>query len=138
MIEAYTLPLALFALLVGGLEIRHRPQLGSWATYGPGLVAGFGPSLVLTLIASSPDPVRHTWVILGGVAAVLAGSRWSQRAPLIIGAVVTAVGALHLLSLAGPWLVLVPVGLLLLVLGANREKRARDLARLRGVYSRMR
>ena len=74
----------------------------------------------------------------GGAIVVVAGSRWSQRAPLIIGAVVTAAGALHLLSLAGPWLVLIPVGLLLLVLGANREKRARDLARLRGVYSRMR
>src|SRR5690606_5854872 len=98
----------------------------------------FGPSLVVILTATAPDPIRHAWVILGGAIVVVAGSRWSQRAPLIIGAVVTAAGALHLLSLAGPWLVLIPVGLLLLVLGANREKRARDLARLRGVYSRMR
>ena len=137
-IEAYTLPFALFALVVGVLETRYRPELSSWVTHGPGLVAAFGPSLVVILTATAPDPIRHAWVILGGAIVVVAGSRWSQRAPLIIGAVVTAAGALHLLSLAGPWLVLIPVGLLLLVLGANREKRARDLARLRGVYSRMR
>ena len=61
-----------------------------------------------------------------------------QRAPLIVGAVVTAVGALHLLSLAGPWLMLIPIGLVLLILGANNERRQRDLERLRGAYSRMR
>jgi hypothetical protein len=80
-------------------------------------------------------------VILGGVATLLLGSRLGQRAPLIIGSVVTALAALHLLSLAGPWglwLLLIPIGVLLLVLGANREKRQRDLQRLRGAYSRMR
>jgi hypothetical protein len=136
--EAYTLPFALFALLVGALEVRYRPDLGSWVTYGPGLVAAFGPSLLLVVITSEPHPGRQVWVILGGVATLLLGSRLGQRAPLIIGTVVTAVAALHLLSLAGPWLMLIPIGLLLLILGANREKRQRDLERLRGVYSRMR
>lgn len=137
-LEAYTLPFAAFALLVGALEARYRPELGSWVTWGPGLAAALGPSLVAVVTTFSPEPVRQAWVLVGGVAALLAGSRLSQRAPLIIGSVVTAVAALHLLSLAGPWLVLIPLGLLLLLLGANREKRERDLARLRGAYHRMR
>jgi hypothetical protein len=138
LLEAYTLPFALFALLVGALEVRYRPELGSWATYGPGLIAALGPSLLVVVTTTDPSPARQGWVILGGVAAVLLGSRLGQRAPLIIGSVVTAAAALHLLSLAGPWLMLIPVGLLLLILGANREKRQRDLERLRGAYSRMR
>jgi hypothetical protein len=137
-LEAYTLPFALFALLVGALEVRYRPELGSWLTYGPGLVAAFAPSLLLVITTTQPHPGRQVYVILGGVAALLLGSRLGQRAPLIIGSVVTAIAALHLLSLAGPWLLLIPVGLLLLILGANREKRQRDLERLRGAYSRMR
>lgn len=138
LVEAYTLPFAAFALAVGALEMRHRPELGSWATFTPGLVAAFGPSLILVITTTSPALGRQVWVILGGVATLLIGSRLRQRAPLIIGTVVTAAAALHLLSLAGPWLMLIPIGLLLLVLGANREKRQRDLENLRGAYSRMR
>src|SRR5690606_7493995 len=122
-LEAYTLPFAALALLVGALEARYRPELGSWVTWGPGLAAALGPSLVAVVTTTTPEPVRQAWVLIGGVAALIAGSRLSQRAPLIIGSVVTALAALHLLSLAGPWLVLIPLGLLLLVLGANREKR---------------
>jgi hypothetical protein len=138
LLEAYTLPFALFALIVGALELRYRPELSSWVTYGPGLIAALGPSLLVVITTTTPYPARQAWVILGGVTALLLGSRLGQRAPLIIGSVVTAVAALHLLSLAGPWLMLIPLGLLLLILGANREKRQRDLERLRGAYSRMR
>src|SRR5690606_26699222 len=129
---------AAFARLGGALEARYRPELGSWVTWGPGLVAALGPSVVAVVTTTAPEPARQAWVLIGGVAALLTGSRLSQRAPLIIGSAVTAIAALHLLSLAGPWLVLIPLGLLLLVLGANREKRERDLARLRGAYHRMR
>jgi hypothetical protein len=138
MLEAYTLPFAGFALLVGALEVRYRPELGSWVTYGPGLVAALGPSLVVVVATTTPQPARQAWVLLAGVAALIAGSRLGQRAPLIIGSVVTAAAALHLLSLAGPWLLLIPIGVLLLILGANRERRQRDLERIRGAYSRMR
>ncbi|QSB13919.1 permease [Natronosporangium hydrolyticum] len=138
LLEAYTLPFAALALAVGALENRYRPDLGSWVTYGPGLAAALVPSLLLVVTTGSPDPVRQIWVILAGVATLLLGSRLRQRAPLIIGSAVTAIAALHLLSLAGPWLILIPIGLLLLFLGANREKRQRDLERLRGAYSRMR
>jgi hypothetical protein len=138
LLEAYTLPFALFAMAVGALELRYRPELSSWVTYGPGLITALAPSLLLTITTTTPSPARQIWVILGGVAALLLGSRLRQRAPLIIGSVVTTLAALHLLSLAGPWLILIPLGILLLVLGANREKHQRDLERLRGAYSRMR
>lgn len=130
-LEAYTLPFAFFALLVGALEVRYRPELGSWFTWGPGLVAALAPSLVLVLISTAPQPVRQTYLILAGAAVLLLGSRLRQQAPVIVGTTVTAVAALHLLSLAGPWLVLIPLGLLLLALAATREKRLRDLQRLR-------
>ena len=39
--EAYTLPFAALALLVGMLELRHRPDLSSWVAYGPALVPAF-------------------------------------------------------------------------------------------------
>lgn len=130
-LEAYTLPFALFALLVGALELRYRPELGSWFTWGPGLVAALAPSLLLVLISTTPQPARQTYLILAGAAILLLGSRLRQQAPVIVGTTVTAVAALHLLSLAGPWLVLIPLGLLMLVLAATREKRLRDLQRLR-------
>lgn len=130
-LEAYTLPFAFFALLVGALEVRYRPELGSWFTWGPGLVAALAPSLLLVLISTTPQPARQTFLILAGAATLLVGSRLRQQAPVIVGTTVTAVAALHLLSLAGPWLVLIPLGLLMLALAATREKRLRDLQRLR-------
>jgi hypothetical protein len=39
--EAYTLPFAGLALLAGILEARRRPDLSSWAAYGPALLAAF-------------------------------------------------------------------------------------------------
>lgn len=137
LIELYSLPFAVLALVVGGLEARHRPQLSSWVVFGPALVAALAPSLLAVVVTGGP-PARQAWVLIGGVAAIVVGSRRGQRAPLIVGAVVTAVAALHLLSLAGPWLMLIPIGLVLLILGANNERRQRDLERLRGAYSRMR
>ena len=62
-------------------------------------------------------------LLLGGVAVLIFGSWRRQQAPVIIGAIVTVISTLHLLTLFGPWLVLIPVGLILLVLGASNERR---------------
>lgn len=137
-LEAYTVPLALFALLVGLLERRRRADLTSWFVYGPALVTAFLPSLAAILALATAQPGRHGGVLLAGTAALIFGSRRRQRAPVILGTAVTALAALHLLSLAGPWLVLIPLGVLLLVLGANFERRRRELARIRGALDRMR
>jgi hypothetical protein len=135
--EAYTLPFAALALLVGVLEVRERPDLGSWVAYGPALAAAFLPTLVI-VVTSEDQSLRQVVLLLGAVATLVAGSMRRQRAPVIIGAVVTAIAALHALIQFGPWLVLIPVGLVLLAFGANNEKNRRDLQRLRGALNRMR
>lgn len=134
LVEAYTLPFAALALLVGVLETRHRPDLGSWAAYGPALVAAFLPTLT-TVLFSSVTPLRQIGLLLGAVAVLIAGSVRRQQAPVVVGAVVTTVAALRLLTEYGPWLILLPVGLTLLVLGANYEKRRRDIQRLRATLT---
>ncbi len=54
---------------------------------------------------------------------------------MIVGAVATAVAAIHFaVTLVGPWLVLVPIGVILLVLGASNENRQRT----RGALGRLR
>ncbi|MEE6257595.1 zinc ribbon domain-containing protein [Plantactinospora sonchi] len=130
--EAYTLPFALLALLVGLLELRHRADLSSWYAYGPALVAAFLPTLVI-LMAGDDSPLRQVLLLFGGVATLIFGSYRQQQAPVIIGALVTALAALRALFSFGPWLVLIPVGLLLLAFGASNENRRRTQDRLRAV-----
>ena len=132
LLEAYTLPFAAFALLVGMLELRRRPDLNSWLAYSPALVAALLPTLAL-VIATNTSNLRQVLLLLGAVATLIVGSARQQQAPVVIGAVVTAVTALHALTLVGPWLLLIPVGFTLLALGASRERRRRAQDRLRAV-----
>jgi hypothetical protein len=136
--EAYTLPFAALALFVGVLESRQRPDLSSWAAYGPALLAAFVPTLAIVLATDAGD-LRELLLLLGGVGTLIIGSRLQQQAPVVVGAAVTAIAALHFtVTLVGPWLVLVPVGMVLLVLGATNENRRRTQDRLRGALVRMR
>ncbi|HEY0700205.1 MAG TPA: hypothetical protein VGD43_20670, partial [Micromonospora sp.] len=135
--EAYTLPFAVLAAIVGVLEARHRPELSSWAAYGPALVAAFLPSLVVVLVTDTGS-LRQVLLLLGAVGTLIVGSWWRQQAPVVVGAVVTAITALHALTAYGPWLVLIPVGVVLLVLGASNERRRRTQDRLRGALRGMR
>ncbi|MFC7544805.1 SCO7613 C-terminal domain-containing membrane protein [Plantactinospora sp. GCM10030261] len=135
--EAYTLPFAALALLVGVLEVRHHPELSSWLAYGPALVAAFLPTLAIVLV-SDASSTRQVLLLLGAVAVLIAGSTSRQQAPVVVGAVVTAITALHALTVYGPWLVLIPVGIVLLVLGASNERRRRTQDRLRGALRGMR
>ncbi|MFI5492770.1 SCO7613 C-terminal domain-containing membrane protein [Actinoplanes sp. NPDC051859] len=136
--EAYTLPFAALALLVGVLEARQRPELGSWAAYGPALLAAFVPTTGL-VIATDAGDLREMLLLLGAVATLIIGSRLQQQAPVVIGAAATAVATIHFATtLVGPWLVLVPVGVILLFLGATNENRRRTQERLRGALVRMR
>jgi hypothetical protein len=136
--EAYTLPFAALALLVGVLEARHREDLSSWAAYGPALLAAFVPTVGIVL--TTPDsPVREVLLLVGAVLTLVIGSKLQQQAPVVVGAVVTAIAALHFtVTLVGPWLVLVPLGVALMVLGASNENRRRTQERLRGALTRMR
>jgi hypothetical protein len=142
--EAYSLPFAVFALLVGIVELQRRPDLGSWLAYGPALIAGFLPSLVLVLMTDTA-PLRRVLVIVAGVLTLAAGSVRRQKAPVVVGSVVTAAATLHeLLRLSAmlPWWVLLVLfgaaGVLLVGLGATYEKRRQDVTRLKGALNRLR
>ncbi|GIE95895.1 SCO7613 C-terminal domain-containing membrane protein [Paractinoplanes rishiriensis] len=136
--EAYTLPFAALALAVGVVESRHRTDLSSWAAYGPALLAAFVPTIGLVL-AGDKSELREVLLLLGAVATLIAGSVYRQQAPVVVGAVATAFAAIHFaMTLVGPWLVLVPVGILLLVFGATNENRRRTREGLRDALVRMR
>ncbi|BBH66207.1 hypothetical protein ACTI_28920 [Actinoplanes sp. OR16] len=135
--EAYTLPFAALALAVGIIEAHHRPDLSSWAAYGPALLAAFVPTMGIVL-ADAGNDARPVLLLLGAVATLIIGSRTQQQAPVVIGAIATVFAALWFgFNLVGPWLVLVPVGVILLFLGATSENRRRT-QQLRGVLSKMR
>lgn len=122
--EAYTLPFALVVLMVGIIELRRRPDLGSRAAFTPGLVAAFGPSLVIVLVKT--DPVREGVLLVAAVATLIYGSLRRQRAPIEVGATVTTITTLHALTLAfSAWIIMIPLGIVALVLGANSERRRR-------------
>ncbi|MEU4218577.1 SCO7613 C-terminal domain-containing membrane protein [Actinoplanes sp. NPDC026623] len=136
--EAYTLPFAALALLVGVLESRQRPDLSSWAAYGPALLAAFVPTIGI-VIATDAGDLRELLLLLGAVATLIVGSRQRQQAPVVVGAAATAIATVHFAAtLVGPWLVLVPVGVILLFLGATNENRRRSRERLRGALVKMR
>ncbi|WP_410809744.1 SCO7613 C-terminal domain-containing membrane protein [Micromonospora sp. 067-2] len=135
--EAYTLPFAALALLVGVLELRHRPDMSSWVAYGPALVAAFVPTLAIVL-ATESSTLRQMLLLLGAVAVLIFGSSSRQQAPVIVGASVTAIAAIHALFSLGPWLALIPVGILLLILGASNERRRRAQERLQTALRGMR
>jgi hypothetical protein len=136
--EAYTLPFAAMALIVGIVEARYRPELSSWSAYGPALLAAFVPTIGIVL-ATDGGELREVLLLLGAVGTLIVGSRLQQQAPVVVGAVATAIAAVHFATtLVGPWLVLVPVGMVLLFLGATNENRRRTQERLRGALVRMR
>ncbi|HEY0535592.1 MAG TPA: hypothetical protein VGD29_28750 [Actinoplanes sp.] len=136
--EAYTLPFAAMALLVGIFEARTRPDLSSWAAYGPALLAAFVPTLGI-VVASHDNEVRQVLLLLGAVGTLIVGSITRQQAPVVVGAAATVVAALTFAAtLVGPWLVLVPVGVILLFIGATSESRRRAQERFRGALIKMR
>ena len=83
--EAYTLPFAALALTVGILEARQRPDLSSWAAYGPALLAAFVPTIGIVL-ATDGGELREVLLLLGAVTTLIIGSRLQQQAPVVVGA----------------------------------------------------
>jgi hypothetical protein len=136
--EAYTLPFAALALLVGVVEARSRDDLSSWVAYGPALVAAFVPTMGIVL-AGNGGELREVLLLLGAVATLIVGSMNRQQAPVVVGALATLFTAVHFaVTLVGPWLVLVPVGVILLIVGATNENRRRTREGLRDALVRMR
>jgi hypothetical protein len=141
--EAYALPVAVPALVVGVLRRRRDPRTSSWTAYGPALAAGLLPSLV----AAWGDAHWQRPLLLGAGALLvtLSGARHHLRAPLLLGGSVLALVALHelapyLVQVAGAlprWAPPALAGLLLLALGATYEQRLRDVRRVRETLGRM-
>ncbi|WP_328465317.1 hypothetical protein OHA21_43270 [Actinoplanes sp. NBC_00393] len=135
--EAYTLPFAALALAVGVVEAHHRPDLSSWAAYGPALLAAFVPTMGIVLAGNGGD-VREVLLLLGAVITLIIGSRSRQQAPVVVGTIATVIAAFRFaFTLGGPWLMLIPIGVILLFLGATSESRRRA-QELRNVVSQMR
>jgi hypothetical protein len=128
-VEAYTVPAAVVALLAGLLGWRRGPAR-SWLTLGPAIVLALGPTLVLGI---ANDDATRTIIAAGLAAAVMVFGAWQRlQAPLVLGAIA-------LLALAadtfGPavlrlprWVPLAVVGVILMWVGATFERR-RDGAR---------
>jgi hypothetical protein len=139
-LEAYTGPVGLVALLAGWLARRTRRDLGSWAAYGPALTAVLLPSLA-SILVEPQQPVRRLLLGLAALAVVLLGARARLRAPVVIGGSVLALVALHEIALVWDllprWIPLGAAGLLLIALAMTLERRRRDLARVRAMLTRM-
>jgi hypothetical protein len=140
-IEAYTLPFALVALVGGVVGLRTRPALRSWAAYGPALAAAFLPSLALVLAAPG-GPMRRLLLGAGAIAVVVVGGARRRQAPVLVGAAVLVLVTLHELvvwwDLLPRWIPLAVGGLLLVSVGATYERRRRDLRLLRSAVGGMR
>jgi hypothetical protein len=136
--EAYTLPFAGMALAVGIVESRTRSDLSSWAAYGPALLAAFVPTMGIVL-AGDGGALREVLLLLGAVATLIVGSTYRQQAPVVVGALATVFAAIHFaVTLVGPWVVLLPLGVILLIFGATNENRRRTREGLRDALVRLR
>ncbi|WP_138760288.1 SCO7613 C-terminal domain-containing membrane protein [Modestobacter altitudinis] len=127
--EAYTLPLAAVLLLYAGRRLRTGD---SWSSWGPALVAAFGPSVVLSLV--QPDLLRVLLVVVTATlttitATGLTAASEGVRAPFLVGAtslVVVAVGRLAAVLPAAGSVAVAVAGVLLLGAGASYESRRRQ------------
>jgi hypothetical protein len=142
--EAYTLPVTIAALAVGALRRRRDPAFSSWAAYAPGLCATLLPSLAAAW--GDAGWVRPLTLGAASLAVMLLGARHRLAAPILLGAGVLALDALHelapyiaqVLGAVPRWVPLALAGVLLLGVGATYERRLRDVRRVRNALGRLR
>ena len=137
-VEAYTLPLALVLLAVGGWRMVHD-GVSSRRALSAGLGLGLGPTLLMVIV----DPVSLRAVLLGLACVLLvaigAGNRWA--APLVAGAGVGAALVLREAQYAQvvpQWVLIGLVGTVLTVVGVTWEQRLNDLRHAAGYVRRLR
>jgi hypothetical protein len=86
---------------------------------------------VLVLSRDTTD-TRELLLLVGAAATLIFGSMVKQQAPVIVGAVVTGISAIHFtVTRVGPYYVVIPIGIILIILGANNENRRRAQERIR-------
>ncbi|MER5453311.1 hypothetical protein ABT008_00835 [Micromonospora sp. NPDC002389] len=140
-VEAYTVPAAVLALVFGAVAMRTRPGLRSWLALGPGLVALLLPSLAALLVNADDQPWRRLLLGVAALVVTLVGAVRRWQAPVVLGGLTLARLALHELGrswdLLPRWVFLAVAGLALIGLAATYERRRRDLGRLRDAMGRM-
>ena len=129
-VEAYTVPAALVALLAGIALWRSSPGR-SWLTLGATLVLAIGPTLLLGI--RDNDAERLIIAALLSFAAVVVGAVLRLQAPLCLGAVaLLAIGidqwGADIVRMPR-WITLGALGVLLMWIGATFEHRRRDWRR---------
>ncbi len=128
-VEAYTVPAALVALVAGFVGWRTGPAR-SWLTLGPALVIALGPTLAIGV--ANDDVVRTVASAVIAFAVVLLGAWKRLQAPLAIGATALLVLAIDTFGPAAArlpeWVPLAAIGVLLMWIGATFERR-REAAR---------
>ncbi|HET7476465.1 MAG TPA: hypothetical protein VFJ97_10665 [Dermatophilaceae bacterium] len=131
-IEAYSLPLAGLAALVGYVRMRRQPASPSWLTFGPALSAALLPSAAVSL--DDAGLTRPLLVLVVGAGMLITGMAVRWQAPVLVGTLavtVVAVSQLAPYAVGLPrWLSLGSVGLGLVVLGARYERRRQDARRV--------
>lgn len=143
-VEAYTLPLAVTLLLIGLLAHNRKPGRPSWATFGPALLLGIIPTLIMVLFGR-PDALRALLLGFAAVAITTIGAFTGRQAPFVLGAITVGAVAIRvgtpplpeLTAQLPTWVPLAASGALLLVIGASYERGRRDMRRLVGAIRRM-
>jgi hypothetical protein len=141
--EAYTLTVAVAALVIGVLHRGRFPEAGSWTAYGPGLGLGLLPSL--PAVWADGGWLRPLLLGSAALAVTVLGGRLRLQCPLVLGGGALLLVGVHELApavvqvfgLLPRWVPLASAGLLLLVLGATYEQRLRDARRLRASLGRL-
>ena len=133
LLEAYTAPAAIGALVAGLVHRRQRPDTTSWLSFAPAITIALGPTLALAV--ADDGLVRPVAVAVGAGALCAAGARWRLQAPLVEGAfavVVIAIDTLGPVAAELPrWLTIAIAGSFLLWLGATADRRLSQLRRAR-------
>ena len=129
LVEAYSLPAALGALVAGEVHRRQNTSATSWTTYGAAIAIAFAPTLVVAV--DETELVRPVALAVAAAAACWAGSRWRLQAPLVAGALTLTILAVDTLAPVAEklprWLTVAFAGALLVWLGATAERRMNQL-----------
>ena len=130
--EVVTVTAGAVLVAAGWVELRRRPEVGSWPWLGSGLVVALAPSLMLAL--TEDVPLRGVLLVVAAGAVLGLGAAKGWQAPVVVSAAVLVVYAMSQLVVvyeAVPrWASLAVVGAALIALGARYERRLRDLGLL--------
>ena len=132
MVEIFSIPSALAALVIARIG-SHDTRRASWATFGPGLLIGFAPSV--TVVVAHGGTLRPVLVLVAAGIAIAVGVRSNLRAPIDIGglsALVLAIDGIAPVAAELPrWLLIGTIGALALWAGATADRRLDQLRRWR-------